>query len=164
MTDVNSSVGSAWAPVVIEAATLAEIVGFVWQTFADDDRITAVPGEAAARCVPGDGAHFATISIGGNWTATLLAAVSPALVGQFAGALMGLAPDELDPADRDDAFGELINVVGGNVKGLVDDPGATLSLPAVSDSRPTLTGGQLTVQQAFDVGGELMIWELWERP
>lgn len=153
MTDLNS-------PATIDDATLAEIVGFVWQTFAGEDDIE--PGRAPADAAL-DACRYATISIGGSWTATLLVAMAPALIDRFAAALMGVPPAELDQADLDDAFGELTNVVGGNVKGLVDDPAATLSLPAVSVSRPMITGGRLTVQVAYEFGGDPMVWELWER-
>ncbi|HWL44727.1 MAG TPA: chemotaxis protein CheX [Ilumatobacter sp.] len=153
MTDVNTPVG-------VDEATLAEIVGFVWQTFTGEEGLepNAAPPPGAV-----DGCRFATIAIGGTWTATLLVAMGPALVGQFASALMGAAPDELDQPDIDDAFGELANIVGGNVKGLIDDAAATLSLPVVAPARPSVTGGRLTAQVAYQVAGQPMVWELWER-
>lgn len=153
MTDLNSA-------AAIDDTTLAEIVGFVWHTFAEEEGIepgAPLPAQRLEAC------HYATISIGGTWTATLVVAMAPALIGHFASALMGVPAAELDVADIDDAFGELANVVGGNVKGLVDDPSATLSLPAVSASRPLITGGRLTVQVAYELDGEAMVWELWER-
>lgn len=153
---VVASGGSA----VIDAATLTDIVDFVWQTFAGEPGPQRVGSPTAHE--PAD--RFAAISIGGAWTATLLVATTDACAARFAGALLGLAPADVDPADLDDAFGELVNVVGGNVKGLVDDPGATLSLPVVAPSRPAVTGGQLTVRIAYDLGGQAMAWELWERP
>lgn len=154
MTDVNSPAAA------IDDSTLAEIVGFVWQTFAGEEGIEPGPPVAEEQL---ETCHYATISIGGSWTATLVVAMAPTLVDRFASALMGLPADELDPADVDDAFGELANVVGGNVKGLVDDPAATLSLPAVSATRPLITGGRLTVQVAYELDGHPMVWELWER-
>lgn len=157
MTDIDAAPTAS----TIDAAALADIVGYTWQTFVGEELgepipvAALTPGEAPVPC--------ATISIGGTWTATLAVTMANDLVAQFASALLACPSDELDPADVADAFGELANVVGGNVKGLIEDASATLSLPVVSSSPPAITGGQLTIQVGFDVAGSAMIWELWER-
>lgn len=152
MTDLTQS-------SVVDEETLAEIVGFVWQTFVGDEVLARLP---ASTPIPAPD-RFATIAIGGTWTATIVASMTPGLLRRFAAHLMGLPPSELEPDDVDDAFGELANVVGGNVKGLIDDPATTLSLPLVSETRPVVPGGRHTAHIAYDLGGEAMTWELWER-
>lgn len=145
-------------PSTVDKQTLSEIVGFVWAMFTDEQ---PTPVEDAKH---GEGL-CATISIGGPWTATLEVALSEGLAGRFAASLLGIKPDELTREDIDDAVGELANVVGGNVKGLLDDGGvSTLSLPVVSHSSQSVTGGQLTISSAFDCTGGVMIWSLFERP
>ncbi|MFT0847557.1 chemotaxis protein CheX [Actinomycetaceae bacterium L2_0104] len=55
----------------------------------------------------------------------------------LARALMSMELDEeVSKDDLVDAFGEVANVVGGNIKALIPDPGA-LSLPRVAESLPT---------------------------
>ena len=150
MTDIDTT--------SIDASALAEIVGYTWQAFVGEELGEPCPVATSAGSSP-----CATISIGGNWTATLAVTMAPDLVAQFASALLACPADELDPADVSDAFGELANVVGGNVKGLIEDPSAALSLPVVSATPPAITGGQLTLQVGFEVAGHAMTWELWER-
>lgn len=143
---------------VVDKETLTEIVGFVWEMFM---------GETPPECAPVTHAEgrTATISIGGTWTATLEVTVSTTLAQQFAASLLGMEPGEMEVADIEDALGELANVVGGNVKGLLDESiASTLSLPVVTTTVPSITGGQLTISLGFDCGGEVMNWSLYERP
>ena len=60
-----------------------------------------------------------SISIGGCWTATIIARVSDELARHIAASLLGMDHSELDDELINDAIGELANVVGGNVKGLL---------------------------------------------
>lgn len=142
----------------IDEQTLQGIIEFVWSTLLAEELSAREPA-------PIDDAVYAAISIGGQWTATLEVRVSQQLARRFAAQLLDLDAAELLEEDVDDALGELANVVGGNVKGLLDDGGAaTLSLPIVSRTQPTVAGGQLTATCAFDATGEPMIWQLFERP
>ena len=144
--------------VIIDHATLEGIIQFVWATLLGDE---LAPTEPA----PIEAPVCATISIGGPWTATLEVSVSTELSRRFAADLLDLPLDELESDDIDDALGELANVVGGNVKGLLDDvEGATLSLPVVSHAPSSVTGGHLTATCAFAAVGEPMTWALYERP
>ena len=142
---------------VVDDETLAGIVTFVWETLTQggveaDEAVTVVDGPAA------------TISIGGPWTATLEVIVSPILARRFAADLLQVGDAELSEDDVHDALGELVNVVGGNVKGLVDERrDATLSLPVVAATCPSVTGGHRTVACGFAVAGEPMVWALYER-
>ena len=142
---------------VVDESTLVDIVTFVWQTFVDDDLQPTAPDHAPT-------GMCSTIAIGGAWTATLVVTVELELARSFAGSLLMTGLDELTDDDVTDALGELANVVGGNVKGLVDDETATLSLPAVSTGAPSITGGQQTVCATFLAGGRRMTWQLFERP
>lgn len=75
-------------------------------------------------------------------------------------ALLMLGDDaDVDEEDFRDAIGEVANVVGGNVKSLVPDPGA-LSLSGVSRQRPP-TAGTLLHQLDLDWRGRLLVVSLW---
>jgi len=75
-------------------------------------------------------------------------------------ALLMLGEDaEVDDDDFRDAIGEVANVVGGNVKALVPDPGA-LSLPGVTRERPT-TPGTLLHEVDLDWRGRRLTVTLW---
>lgn len=138
----------------VDDETLAGIVTFAWQTLGFEECAPAAP-------LPIADALSATISIGGAWTATLVVSVDMTLAYRFADGLLDLG-DELVREDVEDALGELANVVGGNVKGLVDDPAATLSLPVVAHGEPTIAGGQIRVSCAFEAEGLPMVWRLYE--
>lgn len=75
----------------------------------------------------------AQIELRGEWNGRLVLTCDLVVASQIAGAMLGLAPgDELDRLDVCDAVGEVLNVVGGSVKGAL--PGAAaLGLPAVRE-------------------------------
>ncbi len=78
----------------------------------------------------------------------------------LARALLGLEPTEtVSDADLVDAFGEVANVVGGNVKALVADPHA-LGLPVV-DRTPPEPGVTLLHRLVLDWRGRLLVVSLW---
>jgi chemotaxis protein CheX len=72
------------------------------------------------------------VRISGNWTGSVVMCV-PFSLAQQCGALMcGQGPAELGSREVYDAWGELVNMVGGNLKALLPPP-ATLSLPHVRE-------------------------------
>lgn len=147
---------------LIDESTLSETVSFVWQTFVGTDIVDGPPAEL-------DNAHSAAISIGGDWTATIIVAMSDELVRRYTCALLEMSDDDLthDDLTHDDvrdALGELVNVVGGNIKGLLDDDGkSTLSLPVVSRPSPEVAGSHLTTTSWFVADGLPMRWTIHER-
>lgn len=75
-------------------------------------------------------------------------------------ALLAMGDDEpVTPGDRVDAFGELANVVGGNLKSLLAAP-ATLGLPSVSTAAPVLPG-EPVADIVLDWRGRALAVELW---
>ena len=142
---------------LIDEATLSETVSFVWQTFVGTD---ICEGGQADFATP----HSAAISIGGPWTATIIVSIGEDLVRRYAAGLFDMEIDELTADDIRDALGELVNVVGGNIKGLLDDDGhSTLSLPIVSGPAPLVAGSHLTIDSWFVADGLPMRWEIHER-
>lgn len=79
-------------------------------------------------------------------------------------ALLAMEPDEaVGDADLADALGEVANVVGGNLKALVTDPGA-LSLPEVSHDRPATLPEDLIYALSLDWRGRPLVITLWNLP
>lgn len=62
--------------------------------------------------------------------------------------------------DLTDAFGELANVVGGNVKSLLAAP-AVLSMPTVAPHAPELDPGQFLQDLTLDWRGHTLVVSLW---
>lgn len=75
--------------------------------------------------------------------------------------LLMMGPDEaVGPDDLVDAFGELANVVGGNVKSLLAAP-AVLSLPTVAAHAPELAPNHFLQDLTLDWRGHTLVVSLW---
>ncbi|GGC01781.1 chemotaxis protein CheX [Cellulomonas carbonis] len=77
--------------------------------------------------------------------------------------LMMDAGESVSDEDFRDALGEVANVVGGNVKALVPDPGA-LSLPQVTHEAPALDPSSLLYELPLDWRGAFLRISLWQLP
>ncbi len=83
---------------------------------------------------------------------------------RIARALLMMEPEEpVGDADLADALGEVANVVGGNLKALVTDPGA-LTLPEVSHDRPPTQPEDLVYELRLDWRGLPLVITLWNLP
>jgi hypothetical protein len=80
---------------------------------------------------------------------------------ELARALLGMNPDEeVSDADLVDAFGEVANVVGGNVKALLPSQG-TLGLPQVAAELPVAPGTSLSHELRLDWRGRSIVVVVW---
>ena len=119
--------------LTVEAIT--ELARDTWTSLlADEHGLLPPPGgdttpgsEAAA------GSIAATVDISGEWNGTACLSCSVAAGRRAAAVMFEMEDDELTAAEVADAVGELINVVGGNIKGLLPNP-TSLSLPVVHDA------------------------------
>jgi hypothetical protein len=74
----------------------------------------------------------AQIELRGDWNGRLVLTCDSEVATQIAGAMLGMGPDEeLPEIDVHDAVGEVLNVVGGSVKGALTGNSA-LGLPGVT--------------------------------
>jgi chemotaxis protein CheX len=73
----------------------------------------------------------ASISVTGAWDGHVVVSASEPAAVAIAAAMLALDLDDVTDADLLDAAGELVNVVGGNVKTLLPQP-SLLSLPLTS--------------------------------
>ncbi len=76
---------------------------------------------------------LATTDITGEWNGTVCVACSRAAARRVTSVMFEIPASDLSETDIADAVGELVNVVGGNIKSLLPGP-TVLSLPTVVDS------------------------------
>lgn len=70
------------------------------------------------------------VQIAGEWTGSVVLAMSPETAREAAAAMLGFAPAEVSADDLRDVAAELINMIGGNLKSLLPGP-SYLSLPSI---------------------------------
>lgn len=71
-----------------------------------------------------------SVTIGGAWNGAVLVELPESVDRRLAGAMFMMEPDDLGDDELVDAIGELANMVGGGVKGMLPEP-SRLSLPTV---------------------------------
>ena len=133
----------------ISSELVASLVSLAWSTFVGE---TAEEEEPS----PIDGTVIcASIAIGGPWSATILLFCNKSLALSCAAAVLGTPPEKLRDADVHDVMGELANIIGGNLKGIVCDSDEvwTLSLPAVANGMQSVPGSRLAAEVQFRCGG-----------
>ncbi|MZH02090.1 MAG: chemotaxis protein CheX [Nitrospinae bacterium] len=69
-----------------------------------------------------------SVQITGKWNGALLLCLPSSLVNKLTETIFSLEPGKASLEDRKDAVGELINMIGGNLKALLPEP-CTLSVP-----------------------------------
>ncbi len=74
-----------------------------------------------------------SVHITGEWNGTILLSLPSSLVGKLTEKLFSIEPGKSSKNDKEDAVGELINMIGGNIKALLPEP-SKLSVPIIWDS------------------------------
>jgi chemotaxis protein CheX len=115
-------------PELIDEATVLSIAEEAWIALVGEDEVLLpLPGT-----MPHD-VLSSWVDIVGPWTGSVVLTTGRQTAADLCRALLGdAAPPLLDHDDIADAFGEIANVVGGNVKAALPGPSA-LSLPEVGD-------------------------------
>ena len=107
----------------------------------------------------------ASVQISGGWNGALVV-FCPADLGRRVAAIMFDVEDgELAVELVQDAMGELANIIGGGVKGLIDGE-CHLSLPTAADGavyKLRVRGGRVVTQIMFQSGGHQFKVSLLER-
>jgi chemotaxis protein CheX len=150
----------AITPLLPSEEELAELVEEVWRSFLDDE-IVVGPEPAAD---PERTLMVAWVSITGEWTGHLQVLTTPAGAEGIAAAMFQQEPDGIAPEEIADAFGEIANMVGGGVKGMVGVHTA-LSLPQVVLDARALISPEAHERSSVHATwrGEPLEFSLWER-
>ncbi len=112
---------------MIERDEVCRLVGQVWGLMLGLDVGTA-PSPPPAAALAG------SVPVRGAWQGRVVLRCDPALARLAAARMFGVPAEEVTDEQTSDALGELTNMVGGNLKGLL--PGSSsLGLPAVAAGR-----------------------------
>jgi chemotaxis protein CheX len=113
-------------PELIGGPTVRSIADEVWIALVGEEEVLVpLPGDLPAERLS------SWVEIIGPWTGAVVLTTGRATAEELTRALLGpAAPEVLEHLDVIDAFGEIANVVGGNVKAALPGPSA-LSLPQV---------------------------------
>jgi chemotaxis protein CheX len=128
----TTSSETATRPVIgelIDEATVLSIAEEAWIALVGEDEVLVPLPEP----LPADRLS-SWVHVVGPWTGSVVLTTGRQTAAELCRALLGdYAPELLDHEDVADAFGEIANVVGGNVKASL--PGSSgLSLPEVGDA------------------------------
>lgn len=149
------------SPTLPTAVELGEIVEQVWSSFLDE-QLVADPG--ADGDGDNDGRLVAWVAISGDWTGHLRVVTSESGANKIASDMFQLDPGEVSTAEVADALGEIANMIGGSVKGMVGVP-AVLSLPQVVLDASALISpdARKLVSVCAQWKQEPLEFSLWER-
>jgi hypothetical protein len=105
--------------------------------------------------------RYAWVDVSGPVITRVMLMASRSTGEQLTRALLAMGDDEaVSDADFADAVGEIANVVGGNIKSLVTNPG-TLSMPVVSHEEPDMSDGMCLLETYFGWKGAPLGVALW---
>lgn len=131
------------------------IAGDLWASYLGDEPTPSVPGLVTPET-------SASVSIVGEWNGLVVITTSVLGARLVASVLLETPEDEVTGEDVTDAFGELVNIVGGNVKSALPGP-SSLSLPLVSQGEVSIgaRGVQIVAEAALEWYSELFEITVW---
>jgi chemotaxis protein CheX len=103
---------------------IEEVVQSIFATMLNFELIRTA--ESAAEQEP----LLTAVQIAGEWTGSIVLAMSPGMARASAAAMLAMEPSEVNDSDLRDVAAELTNMIGGNVKSLLPGP-SFLSLPSI---------------------------------
>jgi len=143
----------------VELDQVHAIAQEVFAAMVDGDLGLLLPWDGALPAL--EDAIVAWVDLHGAWSGRAVLVTERPTAEDLARALLDLDDDEaVSPADLDDAFGEIANVVGGNLKSLLPDPG-TLGLPQVGAEVPPVAGAVRAQHLPLSWRGRLLVVDVW---
>lgn len=138
--------------------TITELTQEIWSALLADEG-TLMQSDAVEG---GRDELAATVKISGAWNGLALISCSTVAGRLAAAAMFGMEDEELSSDEVADAVGELVNVVGGNIKGLLPGP-TELSLPVVYESATFTapTGLELAQEVRFSWLAQPVVVAVW---
>ncbi len=142
----------------------------------EHDQVYAIAEEVFAAMIDGDVGHLhpwpgdvpvlvdplvAWVDVHGDLAGRAALITETRTAHELARALLGMGADEeVGREDLVDAFGEVANVVGGNVKALLPSQG-TLGLPQVAARVPAVADGSLTHELRLAWHDQVIVVAVW---
>ena len=145
----------------LSPSDVEQVTRTVWMALVEQELETAPEGEGTLS------GRFLTgcVQITGEWEGAIVVSCSFNLAMSTTAFMFDMDVSEVDREELQDAVGELANMVGGSLKGLVPGP-SRLSLPTVvdgSDYSTKIPGAKQEVQAALTAGGEPLIVTVMRR-
>ena len=141
-----------------DAAQISVIAEEVFAALVDGEPGHLYPHEPAPLVDP----LYAWVDMHADVSGRVLLAVDVATAHDLARALLRMDADEpVDDEDLTDAFGEVANVVGGNLKALLPVQG-TLTLPEVGRTAPSLEGATQVDRVPLAWRGQPLDISVWQ--
>lgn len=135
-----------------------------WEPLTDADPVLSIAQDLFSTMIDGEPGHlyawnaaspvlheprYAWVDVAGIIVTRVMLMASRATGEQLTRALLAMADHEpVSDADFADAVGEIANVVGGNIKSLVTNPGA-LTLPVVTHEEPDMSASICLLETYF---------------
>ncbi len=96
-----------------------------------------------------------SIQISGKWNGTIMLSIPSVLVNTLTEAMFSLEPGQASTEEKKDAIGELINMIGGNIKALLPEP-SVLSTPllALEENTPHFPPTKIATHCQFECQGQ----------
>lgn len=107
----------------------------VWASLLGDEEILLPRAVPPGTPFDKDDVWSSAVTISGAWQGAVTLEVDADAARRLTSQMLGIpSPEDAEESDVADAVGELVNMIGGNVKGMMPGP-STLSLPAVAAGR-----------------------------
>jgi chemotaxis protein CheX len=140
------------------------LVQEIWESVL---QLEVVPTGMAGPHTPGEAPATlsAFIHIHGTWEGTVVVQASTALADQVASAMFMMPAEELTADETGDALGEVVNMLGGSVKSMVEGE-ASLSLPlviGVAHYTVAIPGSHALNEVWFACGDQPLVVRVFER-
>jgi chemotaxis protein CheX len=135
---------------VLQEEDLVGLTGSIWETVFGR-AVEPVPMDGVLAALVGDVKVTACVTITGGWNGNVTIVLPLTAAVRAAADMFGMAEDELDDELVHDAVGELANIAGGNVKGMISEA-TKLGLPTVVrgvDYTVSVPGTHVVVEAAF---------------
>lgn len=132
LTFFDNAPGEAEAPTTDDVRAVTEDV---WLSLIGEDEVLVPRLIPPGTPLDSTGVWSAVVTVSGGWQGVVTVELDDAAARRLT-ALMLAIPDgtEVGDADVADAVGELVNMIGGNLKSLMPGP-SVLSLPSVAAGR-----------------------------
>ena len=115
-----------------ELADVHAIVDQVWSSFLGTEEPLLPQSVPAGQAFSAETAWSAAITVTGGWNGVVTVELAESVAVTLTTEMLGVT--DVEEGDIADAVGELVNMIGGNIKSLMPGP-SVLSLPIVAVGR-----------------------------